>query len=494
MAKEKLQPGVSLHGKSFRYRMRLMDEGVKRTATYKRYAFVEGKAAKDLPPDHPLLRANALAQANTLSIMDRNSRKTPQRASGLQDPEGTLLEWLIRYQVEALELRKYNAAELTLLLDHIRAQIENTDKKLMKGEKRGKVPPLDVVPERLAFHVEPRKSAEHDKSQIRSIIRLSDNEVEIADMLHSHVASLGPQHIHKLLALWSNGKAKPNTKRRLLNTLSCAWNHHAEFYNMHPPRPWDSVKIPGDGEKEKKRALTKDELKKIDEQLSRLHPTVRGAIEFLRWTGARRGEAANLRWESILWKAEKGSLPSVHFQRTKAARGVYKARFTYLEPELIAALARMVLPTDKDGNQTAADPESFDWQSFKWPKTGWVFPAPQSPKDPISGWTVYQAFVRSVEYAGVAHASPHQLRHTKATTLTATVPQAVAQELLGHDDAASFAIYRHLAEEAGYMVRNKTGLLVSAESLKTQEDIATALRQLPKEQRAALFASLMGGD
>jgi len=267
MAKEKLQPGVSLHGKSFRYRMRKMDEGRKWVATYERYPFVEGKAAKDLPPDHPLQRANALAEANTLSILDHHNRKTPQRASGVQDPTGTLLEWLIRYQVEALELRKYKSTDLTLVHDHIQAQIDAIDKKLMKGEKREKVPPLDVVHEKLEFHVEPRKSAEHDKSQIRSIIRLAKKDVEIDDMLHTHVNSLNIQHFHRLLAVWSNGKAKPKTKRRLINTLNFVWAH-GEHLRMFPLKPWANIKIPGDGTKEPKRALTKVELKKIDDQLS----------------------------------------------------------------------------------------------------------------------------------------------------------------------------------------------------------------------------------
>ena len=85
------------------------------------------------------------------------------------------------------------------------------------------------------------------------------------------------------------------------------------------------------------------------------------------------------------------------------------------------------------------------------------------------------------------------LRHTKATVLTATVPQAMAQEMLGHEDAATFAIYRHLAEEAGYMVKDKTGKLVNAEELKSKDDIVAALKKLEVKDRAEILAQLLGG-
>jgi hypothetical protein len=84
------------------------------------------------------------------------------------------------------------------------------------------------------------------------------------------------------------------------------------------------------------------------------------------------------------------------------------------------------------------------------------------------------------------------LRHTKATVLTATVPQAMAQELLGHEDAATFARYRHLAEEAGYMVRDRAGQLVNAENLKGVDSLSEAIKKLSKKDRAALMAKLVG--
>lgn len=476
--------GVELHGNSYRYRMRVTNkqEGGTRVARYKRYPFVVGPEAKKLPPDHPLRKENAYAQALAYALKDRQDRKTPKREGGKKDPRGTLLEWLVRYQVEALEQRRYRAKNLDLHLAQIDAHIDR------KG--REPLPADPVVSETLPFQIVPRSKSgvEHDKSQIRSLVRLGRHDKDVNDMLHTEVEALGVEQFHQLLALWAGGAAKPKTKRRLICTLSAAWNHHDEFHNMELAKPWLKIKIPGDGSKPKARAIPKAELAKIEAELVRLHPHVRGAIEFLRWTGARRSEAAKLRWEQFMWP-EAGA-PSAHFERTKAARGVYKARFVYLEDGCIAALARMLKPVDKKGEPIVYG-AGFDWRKFDWPKSGWVFPAPMNPKEQIHGQTIYQAFVRSVKHAGVPHASPHMLRHTKATVLTATVPQAMAQEMLGHDDAASFAIYRHLAEEAGYMVRDKQGQLVSAEELRSKDDIAKALKKLPKKERAALFAELL---
>lgn len=478
--------GVELHGNSYRYRMRIMEKGGKRVATYKRWPFTTGPDAKKLAKDHPLRKENAHANALAFALEDRQQRKTPQKRGGIKDAQGTLLEWLIRYQTEALELRRYRSKNLPLHLEQIEARIDRV----------GRAPlPVDPVPnEGLTFQLQPRapESVNHDMSQIRSMIRLGREHREIDDMLQTHVQAIGSEHIHHLLAVWSGGKAKPKTKRRLINTLSAAWNHHAEFYGMELDRPWAKVKILSDGSKPKARAIPKGELTKIEAEFVRLHPMVRGAIEFLRWTGARRGEAAKLRWEKILWPPVGSGAPSAHFERTKAARGTYRARFVYLEDGCILALARMLKPNDDEGNAITYDIATFDWRTFAWPKKGWVFPSPSNPKVQIAGQTIYQAFVRSVEHAGVPHASPHMLRHTKATVLTATVPQAMAQEMLGHEDAGTFAIYRHLAEEAGYMVRDRAGQLVGADELKSKDDLAAAIKKLPKKEQAALLADLLG--
>lgn len=476
--------GVELHGKSFRYRMRVSEQGSKRVASYKRWPFVEGAEAKKLAKDHPLRKENAKANALAFALKDRQARKSPQWTNGAKDAEGTLLEWLIRFQVEALELRAYRAEDLSAHLERIALRLSGIRVKDMPPD------PVPNTPTRFQLQPRAEKSVDHDLSQIRSLVRLAKGSVEINDILYKHIQSLGSGDIHSLLAAWGNGKAKPRTKRKLLSLFSAAYSHHAEFHSMKAHKPWTDIKVLGDGKKSKARALLNHEVEKIEAELGRLHPAVRGAIEFLRWTGARRGEAAKLVWENIMWNTGKNSAPSAHFKRTKAARGTYKARFVYLEDGCVCALARMVRPKDEEGNVIDYIPGEFDFTGFPWPKQGWVFPAPQTPSQPVSGDTIYQAFVRSVAHAGVAHASPHHLRHTKATVLTATVPQAMAQEMLGHEDASTFAIYRHLAEEAGFMVRDRQGRLVNAEELKSKEAIRDAFLKLTPDDQASLLVEL----
>jgi integrase len=479
-------PGVELHGSSFRYRSRVMREGKMTVSAYKRWPFLEGADARHLPPHDPLHRKNALAHANLYATKDSQDRLAPKRLGGVVEAEGTFLEWLVRYRVEGLELAGYEREDLPMHLEYLTAEALRERKAPRVVDGRPRRPLTIQIP------VRSESGAEHDIGQIRTLFRIALNRPDIKQLLDSHVQSLGSKEFNLLLSSWSDGKARPATKRRLLSTLNGVWNHHRQYHSMLLARPSEFVKVLGDGSKSKARALKAAEIAKVEAELGRLHPSVRGAIEFLRWTGARRAEAAKLKWDRIVWPETASAAPTARFERTKAARGSYRERFTYLEPGCVVALAQMVRPVDGKGRAIEYREDTFDCRKFKWPTSGWVFPSPNTPGEPVAGQTVYQAFVRSIRHAGLAHASPHHLRHTKATVLTATVPQAMAQELLGHEDAATFARYRHLAEEAGYMVRDRAGQLVNAENLKGVDSLSEAIKKLSKKDRAALMAKLVG--
>lgn len=483
--KEVRQPGVELHGSSYRYRARIMRDGKMVPGTYKRWPFLEGADAARLPAHDPLRRENALANANAFAIADRQGRLSPKRPNGAQDAEGTLEQWLVRYYLEALEHQAYDPADHRAVVHFLKFAGGPAKQRKTGARLPGRPLKIPVGPRAIS-------GINTDKSHLRSIFRLAEQDRAWGASLQKHVQSLGAQDFQLLLSIWAKGKAKAKTKSRVLDTLNAVWNHHHQFYSMKLERPWAVIKVVGDGTPPKARALKKAEIEKLEAELVRLHPHVRGAIEFLRWTGARRGEATKLQWDRIVWPESRNASPSAHFQRTKAARGTYRARFVYLEPECVVALARMVRPHDGKGRPAHYDAATFDSRKFAWPKSGWVFPAPKDPTRHLSGETVYQAFVRCIQHAGVAHASPHHLRHTKATVLSATVPQAMAQEMLGHEDARTFAIYRHLAEEAGYMARDKSGKLVSADELKTVDAIHDALKKLPKALRAKLLEEALG--
>lgn len=474
MAKKKVEhrePGVELHGNNYRFRERIMVDGVTKKGDYKRWPFVANDSKS---------QRLALDHANAYAIKARHERGKPYKKGGLRDAEGTLMEWLLRYQCEALDGRLYDGRVMPVLVERIYQRIDG-----VSGEEED----LNLAP----FPRSHRSQAgiEVDKSHIRSMFRLARDYPEIDDILRSPVDALGSADIKRLLDAWANGKAKRATKGRVIDTLSMAWAHHAINYSMKAHKPWQDLRIEGDGEKPKARAIPAHELKSIEREFNRLHPYVRGAIEFLRWTGARRGEAVKLEWKNIKWPpaGSDQQAPAVLLERTKATRGTYRERSTYLEDGGVLALARMVHEIEKPGE--LFDEEAFEASTFAWPKKGRVFRSPKNPSEPLAAGTISQAFKRSVEHAGVPHASVHHLRHTKATVLTATVPQAIAQELLGHEDSASFERYRHLAEEAGYMVRTKHGELVSKEQLRSTENIIEALKGLPKADRAAVLSALM---
>lgn len=434
------QPGVELRGNGYTVRIRQMTDGAVRELARARYPFVGVKEAAGLAKDHPLRRTNALALANAYALRESRAGKTARRPGEGREAEGTLLEWLLRYNDEALNLHPWGEPGKTLKIQ-----------------------------------VSPRASAEHDKSQIRTIQRIAGEEKDIAGMLKTPVPQLEEWQFDRLLALWSEGKAKPRTRRRLLSTFSAVWKHHAKHYKMKAAKPWEEIEIEGDGVKEKARALTESELEKAEKELHRLHPFTRAAIEFTRWTGARRAETAKLRWEDIIWPGVKDALPLAHFKRTKAARGSYKERLTYLDAGAMKAI------DDMKGGQD-------------YPSTGWIFPAPKSPESHISGSTIYQGFVRCLSKAGVPHASPHHLRHTRATELSVFLELSQLMEQLGHDDVDSAKIYQHLAEQTGRTIREKGGKRVSAADARGKEAKAELLESLTIEELKAKLAEKRGKE
>lgn len=67
---------------------------------------------------------------------------------------------------------------------------------------------------------------------------------------------------------------------------------------------------------------------------------------------------------------------------------------------------------------------------------------------PLSSQAVYNLVVQRYKEAGLKRLSPHDLRHSFATNLLAGgAGIRVVQELMGHDDISSTAIYTHVTED-----------------------------------------------
>lgn len=500
MAKKKvvLEKGVEKRTTHYRFRYRepYYEQGVKKfrihSETFEFRPEAECQANK-WPKNHDMWPANALADANAASRRFHQERtRDASNAKARPVVQGSLREWLERYRDEGLLGHAYN--------------------------KPDQPPP---------FQFEPRsqKGRDHDVGQINTLLRMGGFKVrgddvaaldsrrralmeknrptfstEVQGVLETEVAKLAKTHFKTILDRWSGGKAKASTKRRLRSNLRSCMEFHDTSYRMPTSTDWMAVTIVGDGQKPAARALNQDEWSQINQSLNSraLHPSVLGCITFMRWTGCRRGEACNLRWENITWpKANQmDAVPVAQFDRTKAKRGHYKDRRVPVNEQAL------------EGLRIAAGLPPGD---TRWPKTGWVFvrPIPSKGKkagdEHVAGTTIYQAFARTFGKKGLSSphlvanikpAAPHHMRHTRATELSVGMGAQQMMELFGWDDPDMVQHYRHEAENMGLLVRDADNVLRPAAQMENEQAVLDFVAKLPaakQERLFAQFARLMAG-
>ncbi|KAF1685867.1 hypothetical protein B1992_10355 [Pseudoxanthomonas broegbernensis] len=396
--------------------------------------------------------------------------------------------------------------------------------------------------------LEPRKGAIQDAGQIRNLILRAD-EVAVSSnrpsVMDKKVSDLGmddfvnPQY--GLLPVLRGRKIKPTpeevdrakevgetpaprykpaaagTKRRILALLGCVWNHATLYWGMKKERPWQGYEIKSTS-KPMTRALTRAEYEAVENAMSLLDTATWAGIQFLRWSGARKGEIAKLRWEHFTWPTAENGLkyPQVVFVGTKTPkRGAYRERTIQVLPIVEPILRRLYDPW-YDLDQTPKEFQGKPWRYYvakekklkgkKRPKLeppppteGIVFPAPTNPSKPISGSTLYQAFVRAVKRAEVPHARLHDLRHTRTTEISAILPQGQAMEITGHSDVRTFARYTHLDPSTGARLeaadkdattqrKSSTGKAKAAP--KGAKELAALVKSMSKADRTALLTTL----
>jgi integrase len=345
-------------------------------------------------------------------------------------------------------------------------------------------------------HMTERKGGEEDGKQILRVIRTADAYATThkrASVMDKRVTDLvkddfAGRHglLKQLTGRAKKGEKKPPasaaTQRRALALLGAVWNHARDNWDMDLPRPWLGAKIQSTEKKTTTRALSLEEMEKVEAALASVARSTLAAIYFLRWTAARAGEMHKLRWENISWPASSNSLkrPMVKFVGTKTPRqGAYRERDVPLVPGAIAALQMLY---DKNKGP---------------PKEGIVFPAPQDPKRALSRDTAYQAWVRAIRRAGVPHARLHDLRHTRTTELSADIPKAQAMVITGHSDDRTFNRYTHLEETSVDQIekgdqrrrkgRDQDPAVVPAQK-KSILDMLANLELTPEERMAAIAA------
>jgi integrase len=471
--------GVELRAHSYRFSDRT---GGRRH--YVNYPFLPESSCRkaNLPLNDPRWPANALADANEYSRTYHRDANLP-RIQERQPIAGTLRAWLERYRDEALIGHRYGDPQLPA--PFAREVSSEAGRKHDIGQ-------INTLLRMGGFTI--AGEAEHRAKNPRAAKMLDRHRPafspEVRNVLDTEIVSLGKSHFRVILDRWSAGKAAAPTKRRLRTTLSQSFEYHASNYDMNPGTEWLRIPIVGDGSEPKARALTEAEWTAIKNRLDtmNLHPSVRAAILFIRWTGVRRGEACSLRWEHISWPASRNAVPVALLKRTKAKRGTYKERHVPIPPNAQDALRALINGEDK--------------KTPIWPKSGWVFPSPSKKGEHVPGQTIWQAFVRvfgaqqrkgaATKPSGIAvkRAAPHHLRHTRATELSVTMGEQQMMELFGWSDSEMLGRYRHIAENMGLLVRDADNRLRSTAELKRTDDVMEFFQNLSKTDRESLMTSM----
>ncbi|MEA1052671.1 tyrosine-type recombinase/integrase [Lamprobacter modestohalophilus] len=248
-----------------------------------------------------------------------------------------------------------------------------------------------------------------------------------AIMLNNHVLPpFGEWRMHRLgraeVVEWHQGLlAKgyaPGTCNRALVLLKFVYNCAIRWEVLAPEvNPCKGVALlPDHGARE--RYLTPEEVRRLFDELdSNRNVQVAQVIRLLLYTGARKREILDLRWEEIDWVRQVILIPA---WRSKSKR----AHAIPLSDAAVALLQQL-------------------------PRHGelpWVFVNPKTGKPPVS---IFRAWDSIRKQVGLQDVRLHDLRHSYASFLVnAGRSLYEVQKILGHHDPKVTMRYAHLSPQA----------------------------------------------
>lgn len=171
---------------------------------------------------------------------------------------------------------------------------------------------------------------------------------------------------------------------------------------------------------QRERVLSDEEIKALWTGLAKaaMAPGTRLALKLQLATAQRKGEVALLRWEQVDWNAATWTIPGETAKNGKAH---------------CVPLSALALDLLKQAKELAAG-------------SVWVFPGPRgNGTAPIGATTADHAMRKALPVLGLADVTPHDLRRTAASHMTALgIPRLVVAKILNHTDRSVTAIYdRH---------------------------------------------------
>ncbi|HEX3150153.1 MAG TPA: site-specific integrase [Gemmataceae bacterium] len=189
----------------------------------------------------------------------------------------------------------------------------------------------------------------------------------------------------------------------------------------------------------------------VEQTLPAMRRHLRGLIQFMRLTGARPGEACQLRRADIDMSGEVWSFrPASH---KGAWRG--KSRTIPIGPRAQAVLA--VFPTSEPDDFVFSPATDRAERALAKQSTRPARPLRRRPQCRFTTKTLHREIQRACERAGVDAWHPNQLRHSRATEVRRTHGLEAAQCALGHTKANTTEIYALRDHDLAVRVALETG-------------------------------------